>query len=154
MMAARPRGNAAQGTSRPFSCQVAAVPGCRAWRRFYVPSMWPWQQVLVDAAGVKLGVERFAFGDLVDAACDGTTLVMVTPTGRQSRVRVRGGLALLEKILDGIASAHPGTSTVYRTPDTTAGTAEAPEHQRTHRLRRRTAQVGSPDLWIGRTLYR
>jgi hypothetical protein len=116
--------------------------------------MWPWlTRVAVDAGGVTLGDDRFVFADLADASFDGTTLVLHTTSDAKHRARVRGGLALLERILDGITAAHPRTSTVYRTA---AGSVDAGqgEPHRGHRLHRRTATVGSPDLGIGRTLYK
>jgi hypothetical protein len=110
--------------------------------------MWPWRSVDIDVDGVLVGTERFAFAELSDASLEGSTLVLATTSKGEWRGRVRHGYALLDKILDGIRAAHPQEWFTCRVSiDTSA------EPHREHHLRRRVAQSGSPDLWIGRTLY-
>jgi hypothetical protein len=105
----------------------------------------------VDEAGVTLGRERVPFAELVDASIDGSVLTLREAGGRLRQVRVRDGFAVLGAILDGIRRAHPERS-IYRSP---SPAFEAPQSPGTRpaRLRRRVATAGTPDRWIGRTLY-
>jgi hypothetical protein len=114
--------------------------------------MWPWRaRVELTERGLKVGSFAFSFEDLSDASLDGAMLRLVTTSGREWQGRVRGGLPMLEAILDGIDSAHPAGGTIYRTP---GAHDPEPDHHFKRHLRRRSAQGASPDLWIGRTLYK
>jgi hypothetical protein len=115
--------------------------------------MWPWRaKAEITEEGVSVGGATFAFADLTDASLRGSTLCLVTPSGRTWRGRVRGGMAVLDKVLDGIDAAHPAGGTVYRTAAFVEPKQDEAPHARRHR--KRPAQAASSDLWIGRTLYK
>ena len=147
---ARTRGGCAPNTREGRGLDAPA--GSRTFVVMWRMWTWllPWTQAhVLDERGVTFGLERFSFAELADASLVGGVLTLRDVSGRERRLRVRGGFALLEAILDGIRRSHPEAS-IYRT----AALPFVVQNGRSSRLRRRVATAGKPDLWLGRTLYK